>query len=85
MIVRSDFARIKERLDSMVGQEIRLTIHRGKQRTWVRHGIIENTYSNIFIVKIMNPKSNLPVRRISYSYADILIGFVEITPLSKEA
>ena len=81
MIVRSDLTKMKENLDSIVGQEIQLTARRGRKRAITRKGVIEKTYPSIFIVRLENTKNNsLDGRRISYSYLDVLTKAIEVTP-----
>ncbi len=83
MIVRSDLTRMKENLDSIVGQEIQLTARRGHKRAITRRGVIEQTYPNIFIVRLENTRNSAQSgRRISYSYADVLTKAIEVTPYS---
>lgn len=83
MIVRSDLERMKENLDSIVGQEIQLTTRQGRENRVTQKGIIEGTYPNIFIVRLRNAKNNqLEGRRISYSYADILTKAIEVKPFA---
>ena len=81
MIVRSDLTKMKENLDSIVGQEIQLTARRGHKRMITRKGVIEKTYPSIFIVRLENTKDSAQDgRRISYSYADVLTKVIEVTP-----
>ena len=86
MIVRSDLTKMKENLDSIVGQEIQLTARRGHKRAIIRKGIIEKTYPSIFIVRLENTKNNeLEGRRISYSYLDVLTKAIEVKPYAVNA
>ncbi len=83
MIVRSDLTKMKENLDSIVGQEIQLTARRGRKRAITRKGVIEKTYPSIFIVRLENARNSaLAGRRISFSYADVLTRAIEVTPYS---
>lgn len=83
MIVRSDLTKMKENLDSIVGQEIQLTARRGRKRAITRKGVIEKTYPSIFIVRLENTRNSaMEGRRVSYSYADILTRAIEVTPYS---
>ncbi len=83
MIVRSDLVKMKENLDSIVGQEIQLTARRGRKRAITRKGVIEKTYPSIFIVRLENTRNSaLEGRRISYSYADVLTKAIEVRPFS---
>lgn len=69
---------IRENIEEYVGQKIVLKANKGRKRTTIREGILENTYPSIFIVRIDGQFDN-HVRRVSYSYSDILTETVEIT------
>jgi len=60
-----------------VGQKIQLKANKGRKKAFIREGIVENTYPSIFVVKFENDYDT--VRRVSYSYTDILTKAVEIT------
>ena len=72
---------IRKNIEGYVGQKIVLKANKGRKKTTVREGILENTYPNIFIVRI-DGKFDDNVRRVSYSYSDILTETVEITVCS---
>ncbi|MBE7025117.1 MAG: Veg protein [Ruminococcaceae bacterium] len=81
MIVRSDLEKMKENLDSIVGQKIQLTARRGRKRAIIRKGVIEKTYPSIFIVRLENTRDSAQTgRRISFSYADVLTRVIEVSP-----
>ena len=84
MILRNDFTRMKENLDSIVGQEVQLTARRGNKHAVIRKGVIEQTYPSIFIVRLENPRTMQMGRRISFSYADVLTKVIEVTPYAKK-
>ncbi len=69
---------IRENIQEYVGQKIVLKANKGRKRTTIREGILENTYPSIFIVRIDGQFED-HVRRVSYSYSDILTETVEIT------
>ncbi|AZR74442.1 Veg protein [Anoxybacter fermentans] len=66
---------IKKDLDSYVGERVTLKANRGRRKILQKEGILEQTYPNIFIIKVDEDRGP---RRISYSYADILTETVEI-------
>lgn len=66
---------IKKDLDSFVGQRVTLKANRGRRKIMQREGVLENTYPNIFVIKVEGEHNP---RRISYSYADVLTETVEI-------
>ncbi|WP_238988778.1 Veg family protein [Calorimonas adulescens] len=67
---------IKKVIDRHIGERVRLKTNGGRKKTIIREGILEETYPSIFIVKIEMDNS---VRRISYSYSDILTETVELS------
>lgn len=67
---------IKLNLDACVGKKIRLKANKGRKKIVEAEGILESTYPNIFVVRL--DKSSA-VKRISYTYADILTQTVELT------
>ncbi|MCK8826720.1 Veg family protein [Natroniella acetigena] len=66
---------IKSDLDSFVGKEVHLKANQGRRKIMEKEGVLEETYSNVFVVKV---DDNQTPRRISYSYADVLTETVEI-------
>ncbi|NLK08559.1 MAG: Veg protein [Firmicutes bacterium] len=67
---------IKKDLEANVGRKIKLRANRGRRRMIEAEGVLEQTYPKLFVVKL--DKSNA-VRRLSYTYADVLTETVEIT------
>lgn len=68
---------IRRNIEGYVGQKVTLKANKGRKKIMVREGILENTYPNIFVVRIDGGYDS--VRRVSYSYSDILTETVEIT------
>jgi uncharacterized protein Veg len=67
---------IKLDLESYVGKRVKLKANRGRRKVIEAEGVIENTYPKIFVVKLDKSHS---VRRMSYTYADVLTKTVELT------
>ncbi|HKM17378.1 MAG TPA: Veg family protein [Limnochordia bacterium] len=67
---------IKLNLDACVGKKIRLKANKGRKKVVEAEGILENTYPNIFVIRL--DKSSA-VKRLSYTYADVLTQTVELT------
>ena len=74
-------ADIKQDLDEYVGKRIRLKANRGRRKVVEKVGILEQTYPNIFVIKLDENKNFS--RRISFSYSDVLTETVELS-LCKE-
>lgn len=70
-------ADIKQDLDEYVGKRIRLKANRGRRKVIERVGILEQTYPNIFVIKLDEKKSL--DRRVSFSYSDVLTETVELS------
>lgn len=67
---------IKLDLESSVGKRVKLKANRGRRRIIEAEGVIENTYPKLFVVKLDKSHS---IRRMSYTYADVLTKTVELT------
>ncbi|MFO7172849.1 MAG: Veg family protein [Bacillota bacterium] len=76
MASKSVLADIKRDLDSHIGARIRLRANKGRKKVLEREGILEQTYPNIFTVRIRD--GSLGERRVSYSYTDLLTEDVEL-------
>jgi uncharacterized protein Veg len=73
---RNTCQKIKQDLDSFVGKKVMLRANRGRKKIVEEVGILETTYPNIFVVKIDEGANR--VRRVSYTYADVLTKTVEL-------
>ncbi len=75
--------KIRRDLESYRGSRMKFRTNLGRCRIVERIGILEETHPNLFVIKLEEPLEKS--RRISYSYADILIKTVELShPLSGE-
>lgn len=63
---------IKQRIANLKGNEINLSVNRGRKRIDKLQGAIENTYPSVFTVLTDKQK------RETFSYFDVLCGLVEI-------
>ncbi len=77
LATRTTLNEIRSNIEGFIGQKVTLKANKGRKKTLVREGILENTYPNIFIVRIDGGYDS--VRRVSYSYSDILTETVEVT------
>ena len=73
---KNNISLIRKELEGCVGKRIQLKANKGRKKTFVREGVIENAYPSIFTVKFENDFHS--VRKISYSYTDILTHTVEV-------
>lgn len=70
-------ALIKRDLDSLVGQKIVLRANRGRKKIFEVEGILEQTYPRIFVVAVHDRQN--AVKRVSYTYSDVLTETVELS------
>lgn len=82
MLQRNSLDKIKENVESCIGKKVRLKANKGRKKTTIREGILEDAYPSIFVVKIDGGYNS--VRRVSYSYSDILTETVEVTVCSED-
>jgi uncharacterized protein Veg len=76
---KEELIRIKKALQNNIGKKVRLTARKGRKKSIVRQGIIEETFPSIFIVKLEGTLGQSGVsRRVSYSYTDILTKAIEV-------
>lgn len=69
--------RIRDDLRSHVGTRMKLRANIGRCKVIEREGVLEETHPNLFVVKVEEKRNR--TRRVSYSYADILTGTVELS------
>lgn len=70
-------AEIRKDLKENIGKSVILEADKGRKRIVTREGILESAYPNLFVVKISNEFNS--IRRVSYTYSDILTSTVKIT------
>lgn len=76
MIERGELFQIKRDIEGCIGEKVQLRANKGRKKSFIREGVLENTYPSIFVVKFENEYDN--TRRVSYSYTDILTKAVEL-------
>jgi uncharacterized protein Veg len=76
MIEKGDLFQIKRDIETCIGQKVQLKANKGRKKTFIREGVLENTYPSIFVVKFENEYE--ATRRVSYSYTDVLTKAVEL-------
>lgn len=74
--------RIRKDLEGSIGKTVILRANKGRKRIVVREGILESAYPNLFVVKISNEYDS--IRRVSYTYSDVLTSTVEVTICEEE-
>ncbi len=65
---------IRKKLDSHLGERIKVKANQGRRRISIKEGILENTYPSIFVMRLDDESR----RAVSWSYTDVLTDSVEI-------
>lgn len=73
---RNALDQIKQDIESCVGKAVRLRANRGRRKVIEAEGVIEQTYPKVFVIKLDKGSA---VKRMSYTYADVLTETVELT------
>ena len=53
MSTNKNVARVQEALSHYVGSDVRLKANSGRQKFIERSGVLEGTYSNLFVVRVV--------------------------------
>lgn len=67
---------IKSGIERYLGKAIIVKANKGRKKIVTRKGVLENTYPDVFVVKVEG--NNNTVTRVSYSYADVLTSTVQL-------
>ena len=82
MIESSDLYVTRQFIQRSVGERVTLFANKGRRKAVVKEGVIENSYPNIFTIRIENEFDS--TRRLSFSYTDILTKVVELVVCKEE-
>lgn len=77
MISKESMLRVRKDVENYIGEEILIKSNVGRNKKVNKRGIIDSAYSNLFVVK--EPEST---RKLSFSYADVLMNSLEITKVN---
>mgnify|MGYP001947704569 FL=1 len=77
LLEKNNLAKIRKNVEDCVGKKVILKANKGRKKTTIREGILEEAYPSLFVVRISNQFDS--VRRVSYTYSDILTETVEVT------
>lgn len=80
MIDAEALAMVRKVVESNVGQKVKLKANRGRKKSYIKEGIINDTYGNIFTVRVDIDKKS--VQTLSYTYSDVLTSNVELVVCS---
>ncbi|PTV98643.1 uncharacterized protein Veg [Halanaerobium saccharolyticum] len=71
--------KIKEEVKSFVGHRVSVKANRGRRKAVEKEGVLEKTHENVFVVRI---KDHNQIRRLSYTYSDLLTD--DVVVISKD-
>ena len=66
-------SKVQEALSQYIGSDVKLKANSGRRKFIERTGVLEGTYSNLFVVRVEEKSVE---RKMSFSYADLLTGNV---------
>ena len=67
---------VKERILSIKGKNVDISINHGRKKISIYSGIVENIYQSVFTVKIVGDEQ---LKNVTCSYSDVLCGDVKIS------
>lgn len=73
MSTNKNVAKVQEALSRYVGSDVKLKANSGRRKFVEHSGVLEGTYSNLFVVRIAEKSVE---RKLSFSYVDLLTGNV---------
>ena len=71
--------KIKEEVKSFIGHRVSVKANRGRRKAVEKEGVLEKTHENVFVVRI---KDHNQIRRLSYTYSDLLTD--DVVVMSKD-
>ena len=74
MVSKESMQKIRQDVENYIGLEIDIKSNVGRNKKINKRGTIDSAYSNLFVVKEADS-----TRKLSYSYADVLMNSLEIT------
>ena len=73
MSANKSVSKVQEALSQYVGSDVKLKANSGRRKFIERSGVLEGTYSNLFVVRVAEKSVE---RKLSFSYVDLLTGNV---------
>ena len=77
VVSKESMQKIRQDVESYIGQEIDIKSNIGRNKKVNKRGTIDSAYSNLFVVKETDSQ-----RKLSYSYADVVMNSLEITKVN---
>jgi len=82
LATKETLTNIKRNVQDCIGEKVVLKTNKGRKKVLVKEGVLEEVYTNVFVVRINNGLDS--ERTVSYSYSDVLTETVEIKLLRNE-
>lgn len=74
-MLNSDLSEIRSELRKNIGKKIAFQTGRGKRKSYVNEGILEDTYDGVFTIIV---QQETHTQRLCYTYGDILTKSIEM-------
>ena len=74
MVSKESMQKIRQDVENYIGLEIDIKSNVGRNKKVNKRGTLDSAYSNLFVVREADS-----TRKLSYSYADVLMNSLEIT------
>lgn len=75
MANKIDINTIKQNIEDLIGQQVRVRANKGRRKIVEREGTLEQTYPSHFLVRLDEASHS---RKVSYQYTDLLTETVEL-------
>ncbi|MDD3303904.1 MAG: Veg family protein [Clostridia bacterium] len=79
MVSKDSLLKVKQEVETHIGQEIFVRANIGRNKCICRRGVIDSTYSNLFVFKECDTSNKL-----SYSYADLVTNNLQLSSVNGE-
>ena len=79
MISKDSLLKVKQEVETYIGQEIFVKANTGRNKCICRRGIIDSTYTNLFVFK-----DSETANKLSYSYADLVTNNLQLSSVDGE-
>ena len=79
MVSKDSLLKVKQEVETYIGQEIFVKANIGRNKCICRRGVIDSTYTNLFVFKDSETASKL-----SYSYADLVTNNLQLSAVNGE-
>lgn len=78
----ADIEEVKSGVAALVGQRLKVSVNKGRKRVIRYDGEIAGVYPGVFVLNVEPVKG---VRRLSFSYGDVICGDVKLKPVSAKS